>query len=325
MTQRPRYPIYVPSKSRSHVTARLTVRTLLDDGTPFRLVVEPSEADDYAKAFPAAELLVMPRDDMRLLGARNWIRDHAEAEGHARHWQLDDNIRNWARSVRGHRVPCNSSVALRVCEEFTDRYTNIGVSGLNYRGFVSPSTRTPFYVNCHVYSISLINHAMPCRWRLVYNDDTDLCLQALAAGWCTVALNVFMADKVPTMIVSGGNTDQLYRGDGRLRMARSLERQWPHVVSVDRRWDRPQHVVRGAWRGFDTKLIRRDDLDWSAFPETDELGVEIVRRDVIRSSSVVEILDHFSAGVVDRSGAGNTAPHDTHTSNTHPDRPQGGR
>jgi hypothetical protein len=294
VTIRPRYPVYVPSKGRSHVTARLTVRTLLDDATPFRLVVEPSEADAYATAFPAAELLVLPADEMKLLGSRNWIRDHAEAEGHERHWQVDDNIKDWRRFVRGHRIPCNSSVALRVCEDFTDRYTNIGISGLNYQGFVPASTSTPFYLNCHVYSISLINHAMPCRWRLVYNDDTDLCLQALAAGWCTVALNAFMADKMPTMIVGGGNTDQLYRGDGRLRMARSLERMWPHVVDVDRRWDRPQHVVRGAWRGFDTKLIRRDDIDWEALPDVDEHDIEIVQRaETIRSSLVAEILEHF--------------------------------
>lgn len=38
----------------------------------------------------------------------------------------------------------------------------------------------------HVYSCTLILNSIEQRWRLLYNDDTDLCLQVLAAGWCTI-------------------------------------------------------------------------------------------------------------------------------------------
>ena len=44
-------------------------------------------------------------------------------------------------------------------------------------------------------------------------------------------------------------------------MARSLERAWPYVVRVDRRFKRPQHKVRGEWRFFDTPLILREGVD----------------------------------------------------------------
>jgi hypothetical protein len=289
----PRYPVFVPSKGR-HTTAgpTMTVGRLLSDGVPFRLVVEPSEAERYAARWPDAELLVTPHDEMRLLGVRNWIRDVSIAEGHDRHWQLDDNIKDFRRFHRGHRIPVNVGVALRVCEDFTDRYTNIGVSGLNYQTFVRAETTAPFWHNVHVYSTSLIWNRMEHRWRALYNDDTDLCLQVLAAGLCTVALNIFMADKAPTMIVKGGNTDDLYQGDGRLRMARSLQRQWPHVVETKRRFGRPQHVIRGAWRAFDTPLIRRTDIDWSALPALDEYGLDLVQvADEIQSPTMRRLLE----------------------------------
>jgi hypothetical protein len=294
---RPRYPVFVPSKGR-HATAgdRMTVGRLLSDGVPFRLVVEPAEEHAYRERYPSADVLVTPRDEMRLLGVRNWIREVSIDEGHERHWQLDDNIKDFRRLYRGHRIPVDAGVALRVCEDFTDRYTNIGVSGLNYQTFVRGSTPTPFWHNVYVYSTSLIWNRMPYRWRALYNDDTDLCLQVLAGGLCTVALNLFMANKAPTMVVKGGNTDDLYQGDGRLRMARSLQRQWPYVVETKRRFGRPQHVIKGAWRGFDTPLIRRDDLDWEHLPRLDEYGLRLDQvADEIESPTMRRLVERYDA------------------------------
>ena len=49
------------------------------------------------------------------------------------------------------------------------------------------------------------------------------------------------------MLMKGGNTDELYRQterfDGRLEMARSLQRQHPDVVKITRKWGRWQHHV----------------------------------------------------------------------------------
>lgn len=286
----PRYPVYVPSKDRWETCH--TAKGLLRDGVPFYLVVEPAQADAYRAAFPAADLLVTPRDEMRLLGVRNWIRDHSEGLGARRHWQIDDNIWHFYRLYRGERLRANGNIALRVCEDFTDRYTNIGIAGLNYAMFASKQIRLPpYFLNCHVYSCSLINNEMPYRWRLTYNDDTDLCLQVLAGGLCTVALNVFLAQKIKTMVVPGGNTDQLYQGDGRLRMARALERQWPHNVEVYRRFGRAQHRIRGNWRNFDTPLIRRDDIDWDALPPVDNYGMTLEQNGPISNARLARLVE----------------------------------
>ena len=107
-----------------------------------------------------------------------------------------------------------------------------------------------------------------------YNEDTDLCLQVLSGGWCTVLMNAFLIDKMATMQMKGGNTDVLYKGDGRLVMAKSLERMWPGVVKTERRFNRPQHVIKNAWKGFDTELIRRKDIDWDNL-KTNNYGMKL--------------------------------------------------
>ena len=65
----------------------------------------------------------------------------------------------------------------------------------------------------------------------------------LKDGYCTILFNAFIADKMTTMLMKGGNTDKLYQGDGRLEMARSLQRQHPDVVKITRKWGRWQHHV----------------------------------------------------------------------------------
>lgn len=289
----PRYPIFVPSKGRFDPQAALTARALAADDVPFHLVVEEPEREAYEKLVGPERVLVLPFVNQGLIAARNWIKDRATEEGHARHWQLDDNLIEFRRFYRGQRLPCHAGVALRVCEDFSDRYENVAVSGLNYQMFAVKANK-PFVVNCHVYSCTLVNNAIPHRWRLRYNDDTDLCLQVLSDGWCTVLINAFLANKLRTMVLGGGNTDDLYQGDGRLRMARSLERVWPYVVETQRRFERPQHVVRDSWRKFDTPLKLRSDVNLDALPPVDEYGLKLESRGTVRSEKLRALVEGHS-------------------------------
>ena len=289
MARLPRYPVYVPSKGRHH--ACQTAKFLLQDGCPFRLMVEAPEAKAYGDKFGHDRLLILPFKNQGLIVARNWIKDHSISEGHERHWQLDDNIRKIKRRWHGKRIPCSAGWALACVEDFVDRYTNIAIAGLNYEMFLPTGQKfPPFYRNCRVYSCSLASNAISHRWRLRYNDDTDICLQVLADGLCTVLVNAFMIQKITTMQVSGGNTDDLYRGDGRLRMARSLERIWPGVVETRRRFRRPQHVVRDAWRKFDNELQLKPGLDLSQLPEVDEQGLQLTQVKPVKSPTFQRFL-----------------------------------
>ena len=292
MTQQPRYPIYVISKGRADCC--LTAQLFLKDGLDFILAIEPQEEDQYRKHLPSANIITTPFKNLGLgsIPVRNFIWEHSKANGHARHWCLDDNIRHIKRKYKTQRVRCNAVPAFRACEDFTDRYTNIAISGMNYSMFAVPKKQPPFYLNQHVYSCLCIDNNLDFRWRGRYNEDTDLCLQALSSGLCTVLFNAFLIDKVATMTMKGGNAAQLYQGDGRLTMARSLERLWPGVVETDRRFGRPQHVVKDSWRKFDTQLIRRPDVDFDALSEVDNKGLKLTQKGEVKSSQVKRLLDH---------------------------------
>lgn len=290
----PKHPVYVISKGRA--ATPLTARFLLRDRVPFSLVIEPQELEEYEAAITAlctkllaedgvdrtglCTIRVLPFSNLGLGGipARNWCWEHSKSIGAERHWILDDNIRAMFRNVDRLRIRCDAGAALAVCEVFIERYSNIAVAGMNYTTFARETVKAPpFYLNQHVYSCLCIDNALPFRWRGRYNEDTDLCLQSLATGLCTVLFNAFLIEKMATMKLKGGNTAELYKGDGRLRMARSLERAWPYVVSTKRRFKRPQHVVRDAWRKFDNELKLKPGVDLSTLPAVDEHGMHVVR------------------------------------------------
>jgi hypothetical protein len=287
----PRYPIYIPSKGRAERCA--AAKFLQRDGVPFFLVVEPQEREAYEAQFGPACLLTLPFSNPgSVIPARNWIKEHAQGLGAARHWQIDDNVRAIRRrGPKGRRIPMNGGIALRAVEDFSDRYENVAVAGLNYQMFLAPHvTSPPFSLNCRVYSCTLILNSLPFGWRGRYNEDTDLCLQALAAGWCTVLVNAFMIDKPQTMKVKGGNTDTLYHGDGRLKMARALERLWPGVVETRRRFQRPQHVVKDSWQRFDTPLKLKPGIDLAAIPPND-YGLKLTAVKEVKSERLKTLLE----------------------------------
>lgn len=286
----PKYPVYVISKGRS--SCCLTADILVKDVTPFRLVVEPQEKHLYAEKYGEERLLVLPFSNLGLgsIPARNWVWEHSISEGFEKHWILDDNMRRFYRRYQAKKIPCRAGLALRMCEDFFDRYENVGIAGLNYEFFcIENKKMPPFFLNAHVYSCICILNKLPFRWRGRYNEDTDLCLQALSQDWCTMLVNAFSVAKMQTMAMKGGNTDELYKGDGRLKMARSLERMWPGIVKVVRRFKRPQHFVN--WNIFTTMPIRKKE-----FQSIDEnIGkIKLKQLKEIKSHQIKKLADQYN-------------------------------
>lgn len=252
----PAAPIYVISKGRAQYSH--THRMLNRYGVPHLVVVEPQEEDLYRQHNPGIQLEVLPFSNLGLgsIPARNHVWDHAVEAGADHHWILDDNICAYRQRFPGDhiRYQVSPAAAFHGVETFCARYENIGLAGCEYHMFSPPGAhKTPVSLNRRVFSNLYIDHRLPYRWRGRYNEDTDLTLQVLSSGyWCTLLFNHWLAHKLPTLMVKGGNTDQLYapgtkgQDDGRVKMARSLERQWPRLVTTHRIWDRAQHYVR-SW------------------------------------------------------------------------------
>jgi len=240
----PTYPIYVISKGRWE--SRMTSKALEKINVPYHIVVEPQEYDNYAEVIDKEKVLTLPFSNLGQgsIPARNWVWEHAISTGSERHWILDDNIQSFIRYNDNKKTEVTNGEIFCHCEEFTDRFSNVAISGMNYMMFVKQEDFVPpYYLNTRVYSCILIRNDIPYRWRGRYNEDTDLSLRALKDGWCTVLFNTFLALKTPTMTMKGGNTDELYQEDGRLLMAQSLQEQHPDVVKVTRKWNRWQHHV----------------------------------------------------------------------------------
>ena len=240
----PRYPVYIVSKGRWE--SRLTAKALIKRSIPFHIVIEPQEYDQYAAVIPKDNILVLPFSNLGQgsIPARNWIWEHAISTGAKRHWILDDNIRTFYVFHRNRFYETKDGVTLRAIEEWVDAHENVVIAGPQYKMFVPRTQRRyPITLNTRVYSCILIDNSIPYRWRGRYNEDTDLCLRVLKDGYCTALFNIFPVAKTATMHMRGGNTDELYKGNGRLFMALSLMKQHPDVVDVTWRWGRYQHKV----------------------------------------------------------------------------------
>jgi hypothetical protein len=275
----PRYPIYIISKGRWD--SRQTAKALEQINVPFRIVIEPPEFEQYAAVIDPAKILILPFADLGQgsIPARNWVWEHSIAEGHERHWIMDDNISKFYRFNQNQKIPVGDGTCFRVVEDFSDRFANVPESGLNYFMFAPRKQGhkiPPFYLNTRVYSCILLSNKVPHRWRGRYNEDTDLSLRFLKDGYCTILFNAFLAAKTATMKMKGGNTDELYQQtdkfDGRLEMAKSLRRQHPDVTKITRKWGRWQHQV--DYRPFAAnRLIVKPGFQ---MPEgTDDYGLAI--------------------------------------------------
>ena len=256
----PKYPVYIISKGRWE--SRMTSKALEEIGVPYHIVIEPQEYENYSAVIDPVKILVLPFSNLGQgsTPARNWVWEYSVGDGYARHWILDDNIRGFWRLNRNLKVRVSSGTIFKAAEDFVDRYTNVAISGFHYYMFaLNKYIKPPFVLNTRVYSCILIQNDIPYRWRGRYNEDTDLCLRVLKDGWCTVLFNDFLAWKMTTMMMTGGNTEDLYKDDGRLKMAESLLNQHPDVTKITHKWGRPQHSV--DYRPFKAnKLIRKPDV-----------------------------------------------------------------
>ena len=250
----PTYPVYVISKGRWE--SRLTAKALERINVPYRIVIEPQEYAEYAAVVNPGKILTLPFSNLGQgsIPARNWVWEHAVAAGATRHWILDDNIRDFYRLNRNARIPARTGAIFRAAENFVDRYENVALAGFQYTMFAPNRVKRPaFFLNRRIYSCILVKNDIPYRWRGIYNEDTDLSLRILKDGWCTVLFYAFLANKMQTMTMKGGNTDKLYAGNGRLKMAQALNEQHPDVAQIVIKWNRWHHQV--DYRPFENNQL----------------------------------------------------------------------
>jgi len=260
----PQFPVYIISKGRWD--SRLTSKALEEINVPYKIVIAPQEYNQYSAVINPNKILVLPFSNLGQgsIPARNFVWEHSLNNGDKWHWILDDNISWFARIYGNKKTKVANGVCFKITEDFVSRYKNVALAGLQYEMFTPAKKKLkPFIINTRIYSCILIRNDIPYRWRGRYNEDTDLSLRVLKDGWCTILMQAFVCKKMRTMTLKGGNTDELYKQDptfdGRLEMAKSLQRQHPDVTEIKWKWGRWQHVV--DYKPFKgNKLIRDENV-----------------------------------------------------------------
>ncbi len=257
----PQFPIYIISKSRPRC---MTSEALDKMGVDYKIVIEPVDYDAY-KAFHSDDKLIQtPFSDLGQgsIPVRNFVRKLSISNGDKWHWIMDDNIEDFNVLYKNTKDVARTASIFRYAEDFVLLHSNVGQAGFNYYSFCKATDPVPpYYVNTRIYSCILMNNDVDFEWRGRYNEDTDLSLRILKAGYCTILFNMFMAGKVTTLRMKGGNTDHVYTdGDDRLKFAESLRDQHPDVVEVVRKFNRWHHKV--DYSGFKQKLIRDKEPDY---------------------------------------------------------------
>jgi hypothetical protein len=286
-------PIYIVSKGRADT--HLTARALDRMGTPYYIVVEEQEREEYAAVIDPAKILVLDRryqdeyDTCDDLGtekskgpgpARNFAWEHAIASGAKWHWVMDDNISMFARLNDNLKVPVADDTILRCMESFVARYRNVVMAGPNYWMFAPRKQKIPkpFVTNTRIYSCNLIRNDIPFRWRGRYNEDTDLSLRILKSGWCTIQFNAFLQFKNATQTMKGGNTEAFYAHEGTRPKSQMLVDLHPDVTKPVIRFGRDHHLV--DYRRFQrNRLLLRTDIEIAR--GVDDWGMELVQKSVV--------------------------------------------
>lgn len=286
----PQFPLYIVSKGRADT--RLTSKALDALRVPYLIVVEPQEFDVYASFIDPQKLVALDlayqRDydtcddvgDAKSKGpgaARNFAWDHAVSRGFAWHWVMDDNIRGFYRLHRNDKVTVTDGTIFRCMEDYCLRYANVAMAGPAYDFMTKRKVALkPVIMNTRIYSCNLICNAVPFRWRGRYNEDTDLSLRMLKAGYCTIEFNAFLQRKAATQTVKGGCNRDFYAREGTVPKSEMQVRLHPDCSRLVFKFGRPHHSV--DYRRFrHNKLVRRDDVVVRA--DVNDYGMTLTKKD----------------------------------------------
>lgn len=283
-----KFPIYVVSKGRpndcttSEYLSRMEVEHFV--------VVEPFEVEIYKESLDPNYCNVIELDmsykdnydtfsDLGMVNstgpgaARNFCWEDSIRRGYKWHWVFDDNANEGFHMLhQNSKIKVRSGEYFRAIEDWVEKFDNIAIAGLNYTKFCMESGKYPPYVtNTRIYSFLLIRNDIDYRWRGRYNEDTDLSLRVLKDGWCTVQFNSFLAGKVTTQKVKGGNTAEFYGKEGTYNKSKMLEDMHPDVAKVAWKFNRWHHQV--DYSGYTQKL--KPNVDFSKMDRVDDLGMGI--------------------------------------------------
>lgn len=285
-----RYPIYIISKGRAEYGPH-TAKALFEMGVDFFIAVEPQEYDAYlASPYIRKDQIITTPFSNHGKGSgpvRNFVWEHSQANGFARHWLMDDNMSEFWRfhNNKRYRVGKGSGI-FRAAEDFVDRYENVALAGFQYKFFcIDDYPYPPYILNTRIMSCFLIDNNCPEKWRGKYNEDVDLSIRVLKQGLVSMLFYAFLCGKMRTGTVKGGNTTEIYNNyqdDASLKKSQMLKEMHPDCIELIERYGRSHHHVnlekiinKDGYPARHNPLILKKGIDIRS--EVNNYGMELIR------------------------------------------------
>jgi len=254
------YPIFIISKGRYYRNKKYqppkTAVYLESINVDYKIVVEPQEAEDYAKSISRSKIIILPDEYLNKnqgsIPVRNFVHHYNIDKEETAYWILDDNINDYYWVDNNERYKVRDAFAFKFVEDLMNNYDNVYLAGHQYKMFCPPTDyRNIVQHNARVFSSILIRTDIPSLndegdiWRGKYNEDVDLSLRILKQGLPTILSIVLSADKERTG-GSGGNEEIYIEDDNHSGVTKSNSLLEHHADCIDivQRYGRTHHKIK---------------------------------------------------------------------------------
>lgn len=240
------YPIFIPSKGRynNNLTANLFNKYNID----YKLVVEDCEFNQYKDIYGKEKIIKLDDSNYgHVAYVRNYIKKYATTRGFKRCWQIDDDIKGVMKRTKDGMIEVNPLEAIKCVEQITDKFSNIGISGLSSNVFGKLS-KNHIELNKSVYSFWLLNLKLNFMFKPNTMEDIDYNLRCLVNSYCTLRFTNYLFKWTKTESQKGGNTEH-YAGKGKDVLHINTYMEWSHIVKIKNnrvkvRWNKFKHIPK---------------------------------------------------------------------------------
>ncbi len=218
------YPVYIPSKGRAETAT--TPKLLEQVNIPYTLVVEQQEARDYIKHFPNARVTVLNESHRGIAYARNAILEYARSDHPGWYWMIDDDIKQFYR-LQDTIFLNDTARVLEDVEKLVNQHQRLAQATIGRKNRTKQKLPLCWNVSC---CGCVCNHADRVgTYREHVQEDTDMSLQVVSAGYMTVQFNHIVLS-TPLRGQNTGGLQEAYARKDPLEWSQNLVNIWGSAI-----------------------------------------------------------------------------------------------
>lgn len=217
------YPIFIPSKNRLDGKSFKLLQDL-----PCRkyIIVEPQDCEQYQIFSDNYKIISMPKNNMGLPYARNFLKKYAE-EKYDWYWQIDDDISQFYTTKNKKNVKITPFDALYEAQQHF-KLMPIALGSLEYQQFAWSQTKD-FKLNSYADCVVCFNSKRTKKFKYdndqQLKQDRDMVLQILHDKQFTMR-TAKISFGAPTMGTNKGGLQSLYKQNRQKQSVENLIKKW---------------------------------------------------------------------------------------------------